>query len=83
VILSGLVCTSDWIASAEEFFPPSGLPDDSNFEKIAREAVLSGKTEAALFAAYKLIAEGENNGIYFGLPTRLTSDRIHSRVQAN
>lgn len=34
-----------------------------------------------MFAAYKLIAERENNGIYFGLPTRLTSDRIHSRVQ--
>jgi len=40
-----------------------------------------GKTEAALFAAYKLIAAGENRGLYFGLPTRLTSDRIHTRVE--
>ena len=41
----------------------------------------SGKTEAALYAAYKLMAENHNNGIYFALPTRLTSDRIHDRVQ--
>lgn len=41
----------------------------------------SGKTEAALYAAYKLMAENHNNGIYFALPTRLTSDKIHERVQ--
>jgi len=40
-----------------------------------------GKTEAALFAAYKLMAEGHNSGLYFGLPTRLTSDKIHERVR--
>jgi CRISPR-associated endonuclease/helicase Cas3 len=39
-----------------------------------------GKTEAALFAAYKLMESGENRGLYFGLPTRLTSNRIHTRV---
>lgn len=41
-----------------------------------------GKTEAALFAAYRLMAAGQNYGLYFGLPTRLTSDRIHQRVEA-
>ncbi len=41
----------------------------------------SGKTEAALYAAYKLMVEKHNNGIYFALPTQLTSDRIHKRVQ--
>ena len=40
-----------------------------------------GKTEAALFAAYQLMASGQNSGLYFGLPTRLTSDRIHRRVE--
>lgn len=40
----------------------------------------SGKTEAALYAAYKLMASGQNCGIYFGLPTRLTSNKIHARV---
>lgn len=39
-----------------------------------------GKTEAALFAAYKLMAAGHNRGLYFALPTRLASDRIHERV---
>lgn len=41
----------------------------------------AGKTEAALFAAYKMLEKGVNNGIYFALPTRLTSDRVHLRVE--
>jgi CRISPR-associated endonuclease/helicase Cas3 len=41
----------------------------------------SGKTEAALYAAYKLMEAGHNSGLYFGLPTRLTSDKIHERVR--
>lgn len=40
-----------------------------------------GKTEAALFAAYRLMSEQKNHGFYFGLPTRLTSDKIHERVK--
>ncbi|MGD9211228.1 MAG: CRISPR-associated helicase Cas3' [Desulfobacteraceae bacterium] len=40
-----------------------------------------GKTEAALFAAYRLMAAGYNNGFFFGLPTRLTSEKIHERVE--
>ncbi len=40
-----------------------------------------GKTEAALYAAYKLLLSGKASGIYFGLPTRLTSDRIHERMR--
>lgn len=39
-----------------------------------------GKTEAALFAAQQLIAAGHNQGIYFALPTQVTSNRIHRRV---
>lgn len=42
----------------------------------------AGKTEAALYAAYRLLASGQSHGIYFALPTRLTSDRIHQRVEA-
>lgn len=41
-----------------------------------------GKTEAALYAAYKLVETGLHSGLYFALPTRLTSDRIHERVRA-
>jgi|SaaInlStandDraft_6_1057023.scaffolds.fasta_scaffold07905_2 CRISPR-associated endonuclease/helicase Cas3 len=39
-----------------------------------------GKTEAALYAAYKLLTSGEATGIYFALPTQLTSDKIHERM---
>jgi len=39
-----------------------------------------GKTEAALFAAYKILDRGQATGLYFGLPTRLTSDKMHARV---
>ncbi len=42
----------------------------------------SGKTEAALYAAYRLMTSGATAGLYFGLPTRLTSDKIHERVRA-
>lgn len=41
-----------------------------------------GKTEAALFAAQQLIASGANHGIYFALPTQVTSNRIHQRLGA-
>jgi CRISPR-associated endonuclease/helicase Cas3 len=39
-----------------------------------------GKTEAALYAAYKAMSNGHATGIYFALPTQLTSDKIHDRV---
>ena len=39
-----------------------------------------GKTEAALWAAHRLIESGVNDGIYFALPTQVTSNRIHLRV---
>ena len=40
-----------------------------------------GKTEAALAAAYQIIATGKAGGLYFALPTQVTSNRIHLRVQ--
>ena len=39
-----------------------------------------GKTEAALGAAYQLLAAGQACGIYFALPTQATSNRIHLRM---
>ncbi|MBO4829254.1 MAG: CRISPR-associated helicase Cas3' [Fibrobacter sp.] len=41
-----------------------------------------GKTEAALYAAYKMLDKGLASGIYFGLPTQLTSNKIYERVQS-
>ena len=40
-----------------------------------------GKTEAALWAAYKLIGKGMATGIYFALPTQTTSNRMWFRIQ--
>lgn len=40
-----------------------------------------GKTEAALAAAYRLIATGNATGLYFALPTQVTSNRIYQRVR--
>jgi CRISPR-associated endonuclease/helicase Cas3 len=39
-----------------------------------------GKTEAALWAAYQLLVSGKATGIYFALPTQVTSNRIHLRM---
>jgi CRISPR-associated endonuclease/helicase Cas3 len=40
-----------------------------------------GKTEAALYAAYQMLcAENAATGIYFALPTQLTSEKIHDRM---
>lgn len=39
-----------------------------------------GKTEAALAAAYRLLAERSASGVYFALPTQATSNRIHARM---
>ncbi|MCU8269051.1 CRISPR-associated helicase Cas3' [Vibrio vulnificus] len=38
-----------------------------------------GKTEAALYSAYKMLESGEATGIYFALPTQLTSNKIYER----
>lgn len=41
-----------------------------------------GKTEAALYAAYQLLSSEQATGIYFAMPTQLTSNKIHERVDA-
>ncbi len=40
-----------------------------------------GKTEAALWAAYRLLVSGKATGIYFALPTQATSNRMHLRMK--
>jgi CRISPR-associated endonuclease/helicase Cas3 len=40
----------------------------------------TGKTEAALAAAYQLLADRKARGIYFALPTQATSNRMHLRM---
>lgn len=40
----------------------------------------SGKTEAALYCAYRVLSEGHGEGLYFALPTAVTSREIYKRV---
>ncbi|MBM3789557.1 MAG: CRISPR-associated helicase Cas3', partial [Acidobacteria bacterium] len=40
-----------------------------------------GKTEAALAAAYRLLQAKRATGLYFALPTQVTSNRIYIRMQ--
>ena len=42
----------------------------------------SGKTEAALYCAYRILAAGKGEGLYFALPTAMTSREIYKRVVA-
>jgi len=39
-----------------------------------------GKTEPALYAAYKLMCENKATGFHFFLPTQATSNKMHDRV---
>lgn len=48
---------------------------------ILEEIMGGGKTEAAFYAAYRLLSEGFANGIYFALPTKLTSLSIYGRME--
>jgi len=41
----------------------------------------SGKTEAAFYSAYKLLEKGVANGIYFALPSKITSEKIFDRME--
>lgn len=40
----------------------------------------SGKTEAALILAHRLLAEGEQRGLYFALPTMATANAMFERM---
>ncbi len=41
-----------------------------------------GKTEAALYAAYQMLVQEKATGIYFALPTQLTSNKIYDRFNS-
>jgi CRISPR-associated endonuclease/helicase Cas3 len=73
-------------AGSDEIFTPNPLQASVSEVAHAPGAIVvegpmgCGKTEAALFAAQQLIAAGHQAGIYFALPTQVTSNRIHLRV---
>jgi CRISPR-associated endonuclease/helicase Cas3 len=49
---------------------------------LIEESTGNGKTEAALDLTYKLLQDSCHGGLLFALPTRITSDRIQTRVLA-
>ena len=48
---------------------------------IIEDATGSGKTEAALMLAHRLIAKGRANGLYVGLPTQATANAMFDRFK--
>jgi len=48
---------------------------------LVEAAMGAGKTEAALGLAQRLWEKGHASGLYFALPTQVTSNRIHVRVR--
>lgn len=48
---------------------------------IVESSMGSGKTEAALGLAYSLLEQHKADGIYFALPTQLTSEKIYERLE--
>lgn len=74
----------------QDLFPETPLPNSlqSGMMAVAEEPGVYivegpmgfGKTEAALAAAYQLLSSGKASGIYFALPTQVTSNRIHLRM---
>ena len=53
---------------------------DSSSLYILETPTGSGKTEAALFAAEKLIEKNGVNGLYFALPTQATANSVYDRI---
>ncbi|MBP2146365.1 CRISPR-associated endonuclease/helicase Cas3 [Methanofollis sp. W23] len=47
---------------------------------IIEDATGSGKTEAAVSLAHRLMARGEGEGIYIALPTMATANAMYSRI---
>lgn len=60
---------------AAEGIEPGGI-------QIIEAPMGTGKTEAALYSAYRLLETGAATGIYFALPTRATSDRMLERFNS-
>ncbi len=50
---------------------------------ILEDVTGAGKTEAALMLAYRLIAMGQADGFYLGLPTMATSNAMYKRILKN
>ncbi len=48
---------------------------------VLEDSTGTGKTEAALILAHRMIAAGKARGLFFALPTMATSDAVFERMQ--
>jgi len=75
----------------EDMFPYTANSVQKMLEKLVNGPAIymvehvagGGKTEAAMSAAYKMLSRvrGRFRGLYFALPTRLTSNKIYERIE--
>jgi CRISPR-associated endonuclease/helicase Cas3 len=56
------------------------IPDDPVLFTI-EDATGSGKTEAALVLAHRLMADGRADGLFFALPTMATANAMYARLE--
>ncbi len=58
----------------------AALPIDGPTCLVIEDVMGSGKTEAALFAAFRLMVAGYAHGMFFGLPTQATANALFTRI---
>lgn len=55
-------------------------PEEAPYLFVAEDLTGSGKTEAALVLAHRLMAAGVAGGLFFALPTMATADQMYDRL---
>ena len=76
----GLVAGLDQLRPMQEATSIIGL-DDGPQLAVLEDSTGTGKTEAALILAHRMIASGKGRGLFFALPTTATSDAMFGRMQ--
>ncbi len=91
-ILAARVATATGMAA---LFPKISAPSDLQFYAencplteaqqlfVIEDVTGSGKTEAALVLAHRLMAKGLADGLYFALPTMATANAMYERLAAS
>ncbi|MEM8589023.1 MAG: CRISPR-associated helicase Cas3' [Pseudomonadota bacterium] len=80
-------CRSDSLFSFDAFSPmqraalDAELPDGPALA-IIEDATGSGKTEAALMLAHRMMQAGKGDGLFFALPTMATANAMFARLTA-
>jgi CRISPR-associated endonuclease/helicase Cas3 len=79
---AGLTGVAGWTPSDMQAWAEMVPLADGPALYVIEDATGSGKTEAALMLAHRLIAAGRADGLYVALPTMATADGMFSRLAA-